>query len=108
MSRPIKVGNVVSIFALSLTMKDSSGSSIANIVEQERNPFGPNTSAGGTPVNVNTPTNNISASYPTGLGVSYQLSVGPSNCTIGGGGLLAVDANSGNAGACPTASIVCH
>ena len=107
-SWPNNVGNVVSSFALSLTVKDSSGNSIASIVKQERNPFGPNTNANGTPSNANTTTDNISASYPTGLGYSYQLSVGPSNCTIGGGNGSVVDANSGNAGAYPTVSIACH
>jgi hypothetical protein len=107
-SWPNNVGNVVSSFALGLTVKDAQGNPIASIVKQERNPFGPNTNQNGTPSNANTTTDNISASYPTGLGASYQLSVGPSNCTIGGGTASVVDSNSGTASAYPTVSITCH
>ena len=107
-SWPNNVGNVVSSFALGLTVKDSNGNPIASAVKQERNPFGPNTNSNGTPSNANSTTDNIAASYPTGMGANYQLSVGPSNCTISGGSGTVVDASNGNAGAYPTVAITCH
>ncbi len=107
-SWPNNVGNAVSSFALGLTVLDVHGNPIASAVKQERNPFGPNTNNNATPSNANNTTDNIAASYPTGLATSYQLSVGPSNCSLGNASGSVVDANSGNASAYPTVTITCH
>jgi len=98
---PANVGNVVSSFALALSVKDSGGNVIASGIKSESNPFGAGAAANQT-------TDNIAVSYPSGSAASYSLSVGPSNCSITGGSGTVNDANSGNAGAYPTVAITCQ
>ncbi len=100
-SWPANVGNVVSSFALALSVKDANGGVIASSIKSEANPLGAGAIA-------NTTTDNIAVSYPTGTAATYSLSVGPSNCTISGGSGSVVDVNSGNASAYPTVAVTCH
>ncbi len=100
-SWPANIGNVVSSFALSLDVKDSSGNLIASGIKSEVNPMGAGAIA-------NTTTDNIAVPYPQGSAASYSLSVGPSNCSIVGSSGTVVDANNNNAGAYPTVAITCN
>ncbi len=100
-SWPANVGNVVSSFALAMTVKDANDTVIASGIKSEANPLGIGAVA-------NTTTDNFSVSYPAGTAATYSLSVGPSNCSITGGSGSVVDANSGNAGAYPTVAITCN
>ncbi len=100
-SWPANIGNVVSSFALALSVKDAGGNPIATAIKSEVNPLGVGAAA-------NTTTDNIVASYTTGSAASYTLSVGPSNCSIAGGSGTVVDANSNKPSAYPTVAISCH
>lgn len=94
-------GPSVYSLALSLTVKDGTGATVAGGFKSLSTPL--NTSRIRT-----TTTDNIAVSYPTGMGKSYALSVGPSNCTITPPNGSVVDANSGNASAYPTVNILCN
>lgn len=94
-------GNSVSSLALGVNVFDASGTQIASAVKSESTPL--RTDSVRT-----TTTDNIAASYPAGTARSYSTSVGPSNCAISGGSGAVVDANSGNAAAYPTVSVVCN
>jgi hypothetical protein len=95
------VGNAVSSFALGLTVNDSNGNPVGNNVKSEINTLGVGSA-------VHLTTDNIAASYPTGKGATYSLSVGPSNCTIANGSGTVNDAHSGTAAAYPTVTITCQ
>lgn len=98
----------VSSFALRLDVNDSSSKQIAwaNKPVSEGSP-----SSSGVR---STTTDNIAASYTKGLGASYQLSIPPgqpaaTQCSLTGGASgTVVDANSGNAAAYPTVTVVCN
>ncbi len=95
----------VSSFALSLNVFDANGNQVANGVKGE------STIPASNGIRTAT-TDNISVSYPQGVGSSYSLQVNNpalnTPCTIAGGGGTVSDAGSGNASAYPTVSIICN
>lgn len=97
---PTNVGNVTSSFALSLTVNDSAGKPVANSVKSETNALGAGAQAWQM-------TDNIAASYPLGSGLTYQLSVGPANCTITNPSGNVCTSSCG-AASYPTVTVTCH
>jgi len=86
-------------YGLALMVKDASGHEIASGFVQQNMMM---TGSGFTT------TNNIAASYPKGSGVTFALTTGSAYCNITSGGSgSVVDANSGNAAAYPTVTVVC-